>query len=177
MTLVIKEIDQSCLADISQCDDSFIVSAKLVLHTHDGEITYTIVEVPPYTKRYPADEIDLTDYIGNPDKIIFVAYIASHPVGHIRVRTNWNRYAYIDNLVVDANHRLLGIGHFLIYQAEEWARSRNLGGIMAESQNNNVPACQFYERCGFKLRGFDMHLYKAIDPNTDEIALYWYLVF
>jgi streptothricin acetyltransferase len=177
MALIIKAIDHTSLADINQCDDSFIVNAKLALHAQDGEISYTIVEVPPYTKRYADDEIDLSDYIGNPDKIIFVACVDDHPVGYIRLRTNWNHYAYIDNLVVDANHRRLGIGHRLIEQAEHWTRSKNLLGIMLETQNNNVPACKFYERCGFKMRGFDTHLYKAIDPDTDEIALYWYLMF
>ena len=177
MVVVIRELDLNNLADVSQCDDSFVVSTILSLHAQDGEISYTIVEVPPYTKRYPADNIDLTDYIGHPDKIIFVAYVDDHPAGHIRLRTNWNHYAYIDNLVVDATQRRQGIGRRLIEQAEQWARSKNLLGIMLETQNNNVPACKFYERCGFKLRGFDTHLYKAIDPNTDEVALYWYLMF
>lgn len=177
MALTIKEIDQTSLACLNQCDDSFVVSAKLSLHTHDAEIGYTVVDVPSYTKRYPADEIDLNDYIGHPDKIIFVAYVDDHPAAHIRLRTNWNHYAYIDNLVVDASHRRLGIGRRLIEQAKQWARSKNLAGIMLETQNNNVAACQFYERCGFKLCGFDTHLYKAINPDTDEIALYWYLMF
>jgi RimJ/RimL family protein N-acetyltransferase len=48
---------------------------------------------------------------------------------------------------------------------------------MLETQDNNVPACRLYARCGFQLRGFDTHLYKGDDPSTDEIALYWYLVF
>ena len=48
---------------------------------------------------------------------------------------------------------------------------------MLETQDNNVPACRLYERCGFQLRGFDTHLYKGHDPATGEIALYWYLTF
>jgi GNAT superfamily N-acetyltransferase len=117
MAIAIREINQDNLASINESDDSFVVSAKLCLHAHDGEIDYTIVDVPPYSKRYPADEFDLSDYIGHPDKIIFVAYIDDHPVGHIRLRTNWNHYAYIENIVVDAKHRRFGIGRSLIEQA------------------------------------------------------------
>jgi ribosomal protein S18 acetylase RimI-like enzyme len=175
MAIVIKVFDHAGLASIDECNGEFIVSAKLCLHAHDGEITYTIVDVPPYSKQYPSDEIDLSTYIGHPDRVIFVAYVDDHPAGHIRLRKNWNRYAYVENIVVDVNHRRLGIGRRLIEQAKQWARSKNLPGIMLETQNNNVAACKLYETCGFKLRGFDTHLYKAIDPDTDEIALYWYL--
>jgi ribosomal protein S18 acetylase RimI-like enzyme len=62
-------------------------------------------------------------------------------------------------------------------KAVDWARERNLPGIMLETQDVNVPACRFYENLGFKLRGIDTHLYKGLNPNTDEIALYWYLIF
>jgi ribosomal protein S18 acetylase RimI-like enzyme len=48
---------------------------------------------------------------------------------------------------------------------------------MLETQNNNLPACRFYEHCGFTLSGFDRNLYKGINKDTEEIALYWYLLF
>ena len=64
----------------------------------------------------------------------------------------------------------------LFCQAKQWARERNLAGIMLETQNNNVSACKFYERCGFRLEGFDQYLYKGVNLETDEIALYWYLI-
>ena len=52
-----------------------------------------------------------------------------------------------------------------------------LPGIMLETQNNNVAACRFYESCGFHLGGFDRELYRGITPDTDETALFWYLIF
>ena len=45
---------------------------------------------------------------------------------------------------------------------------------MVETQNNNVAACKLYERCGFRLSGFDQDLYRGQDPETTEIALFWY---
>jgi streptothricin acetyltransferase len=48
---------------------------------------------------------------------------------------------------------------------------------MLETQNTNVAACLFYRRCGFELGGFDRFLYHAIHPDSDEIALYWYMFF
>jgi hypothetical protein len=49
--------------------------------------------------------------------------------------------------------------------------------MMLETQDNNVLGCRLYASCGFELRGFDTHLYKGLDPSSDEIALYWYLIF
>ena len=35
----------------------------------------------------------------------------------------------------------------------------------------------FYQRCGFKLGGFDQRLYRNFPDVAGEIALYWYLIF
>ena len=78
---------------------------------------------------------------------------------------------------MDVKFRRQGIGKQLILQAQRWAQDRSLAGIMLETQDNNVSACKFYESCGFQLRGFDAYLYKGINIHTDEIALYWYLIF
>ena len=69
------------------------------------------------------------------------------------------------------------MGRALLQHAVAWARERQLAGVMLETQNNNVAACRLYESCGFQLGGFDRYLYKGLHPDTDEIALYWYLLF
>lgn len=51
-----------------------------------------------------------------------------------------------------------------------------MAGIMLETQNNNVRACKFYESCGFVIGGFDSYFYKGLDNESDEIAIYWYLL-
>jgi ribosomal protein S18 acetylase RimI-like enzyme len=97
--------------------------------------------------------------------------------GQIILRKNWNKFAYIEDIAVDVRFRLHGIGKELISYAKRWAQDRNLAGITLETQDNNVGACKFYESCGFQLRGFDTYLYKGINRETDEIALYWYMIF
>ncbi|MDQ2691491.1 MAG: GNAT family N-acetyltransferase, partial [Chloroflexota bacterium] len=97
--------------------------------------------------------------------------------GEVRVTTSWNKYALIDDFVVDPKFRRQGVGRALIQRCIEWAKEKSLPGVTLETQDINVPACLLYERCGFKLRGFDTHLYKALHPDITEIALYWYLMF
>jgi streptothricin acetyltransferase len=176
MQITIREIDQSNFKHINQCDGSFTVNSKLLLYAENGKIHYTVADVHPYTKQYPSNETDFSKYLSNPDQTFFFAYLDNELAGQIKIMKYWNGYAYIDDLVVDSKYRKQGIGRALIRRAIEWTRSKGLPGIMLETQNNNVPACSFYENCGLEIRGFDTHLYKGLNPATDEIALYWYLI-
>ena len=177
MNIFIREIDHNNLRDINKCHATFTVHSKLVLHATDGVIRYSVVSIEPYQKQYIFDEKDYPSYISNPNKIIYFAYVDGQLAGQIGVIKYWNSYAWIDDFVVDVHFRRHGIGRAMMQRAVDWAKARELPGIMLETQNNNVPACQFYEKFGFKLYGFDTHLYKGSNPSTDEIALYWYLIF
>ncbi len=153
------------------------LTSHLVLHAKDGQISYIIEPGQPYTKRYPAEEFDWASFIGNPDKVVYLAYVDGKITGQIILWKNWNGYGYIEDIAVEVNFRRQGIGRRLIEQAIIWAKERGLPGLMLETQNNNVAGCSLYEACGFHLGGFDQDLYRAINPDTDEIALYWYLIF
>lgn len=177
MTIIIREMDKDTVQHVKKYGSSFEVSSKLVLSAEDGRISYTIVDVPPYTKQYGSEKVDPQSYIANPDRVIFYAYLDDELAGQIRLLKYWNGYAYIDDIAVEAKFRGQGVGRALIEHAIEWAKERNFPGLMLETQNNNVSACKLYASCGFELRGFDTHLYKGLDPATDEIALYWYLIF
>jgi ribosomal protein S18 acetylase RimI-like enzyme len=177
MKITIEELDARNIVDVNQCDAEFIIDAKLVLQLKNNEILYTMKKVPVTTKRYASDRFDFTEYIHNEAKVVFLAYVDGRITGQIILRKNWNRYAYIEDITVDAHFRRAGIGKRLIARATDWAKDHNLMGIMLETQDNNTGACRFYESCGFQLRGFDTYLYKGIDRDTDEIALYWYMYF
>ncbi len=177
MDITIREFDENNFEHVNQIDDTFIVNAKLRLHAENEKIVYTAVEVSSYEKRYPVETVDYTHYIRRPDKIIFLAYIDSQIVGRIILRKNWNQYGYIEDLAVDTRHRKLGVGRRLITIAVAWAKAAQLPGLMLETQNTNVAACRLYERCGFRLGGFDNYLYRGINRGPDEVALYWYLFF
>jgi streptothricin acetyltransferase len=177
MEITICPLDGTNRADINGVDGSFTVNAHLSLHARDGQISYIIEPVQPYIKRYPAEQFDWGTFIGNPDKAIYLAYVDGQLAGQIILWKNWNGYGYIEDIAVEVIFRRQGIGRRLIEQAVAWSKARELPGLMLETQNNNVAGCQLYEACGFHLGGFDQELYRAIDPDTEEIALYWYLIF
>ena len=178
MKLSIQELNIDRLQDVNRCDSAFTVDSKLVLSAENSVIDYTLVQViTPYQKHYPSEELDAAAYIANPDRVIYLAYQEDQIAGQVRLSRYWNRYAYIEDIVVDPPFRRQGVGRALIEQAIAWAKASGCPGIMLETQNINTAACRLYARCGLYLGGFDTCLYRGILPGTDEIALYWYLIF
>jgi streptothricin acetyltransferase len=173
---VIKELDKNIVKDLHQIDEEFIIDARLVLKLEDNRLTYKVINIPPYTKRYPPDDYDYTTYVNNPEKTAFLAYADGRVVGQLILHHHWNAFAWVEGIGVDKNYRRLGIGRALVKRGLEWAAKRKLLGIMVETQDNNVKACRFYESCAFILKGFDTGLYRASEQCRDEIALFWYLV-
>jgi streptothricin acetyltransferase len=176
MKINICEMDHQNFQVLNQCDGTFTVSSQLVLNIENEKLEYSVVSVVPYEKRYPIDEVDAGDYINNPEKAVFFAYADGELAGQIRILKWWNAYAYIDDIVVDIKHRRKGIGRMLLAKAVEWAKAGEFPGLMLETQNNNVTACHLYQSRCFELGGFDRLLYKGLNRSTNEIALYWYLV-
>lgn len=184
MDIVIRELMPGYKDSWFDIDSSFTVDSTLVLSLTDQQIGYTVKEIPSYKKSYSQeqyeeekDEVEYSKYIKNPEQIIYLAFIGNKAVGYIILRKNWNKYAYVEDIRVDKHYRRHGVGRKLIEQAVCWAKAGSMPGIMLETQSNNVKACKFYESCGFVIGGFDFQIYKGIHKHSDEIAIFWYLMF
>jgi streptothricin acetyltransferase len=177
MKITIREMDEQTLPNVNQCDSTFTVESRLSLSAEDGRIRYSVVPVPPREKSYPPESKDYRTYLTDPDKVIFFAFADGELAGQIRILKWWNAFAYVDDIAVEPRFRKHGVGRALLLRAVEWAKLKDFPGLMLETQNINVQACHLYESCGFILGGFDRNVYKGLMPDTDEIALYWYLMF
>ncbi len=170
----LMEVNKFNSHHINSFNGEFIVKSKLILDVTDDGISYTVEPVKPYKKRYEDNLINPDEYINNSERQIFFALFDNNFAGQIILRRNWNQYAYVEDICVDVQYRKMHIGERLISTAIKWAKEKELAGIVLETQNNNVTACKFYESCDFEIGGFDKYLYKGIDADTDEIAIYWY---
>lgn len=108
--------------------------------------------------------------------LIYLYYQDDKCVGKVKLRKNWNRYAYIEDIAVCKGFRGQGIGSALINISIEWAKHKNLHGLMLETQDNNLIACKFYHNCGFKIGSVDTMLYANFENNFEK-AVFWYLRF
>ncbi|MFF2480396.1 GNAT family N-acetyltransferase [Paenibacillus sp. NPDC058071] len=183
MDVIIRELMAEDKDNWRDLDDSFTVDSTLVLSLTGRQVEFTVKKIPSYTKSYSQDQLneeadrDNSDYIHNPDRIVYLALVENHVAGRILLNRNWNKYAYVEDITVDKKFRGLGLGRKLMDKAVRWAQEGDMPGIMLETQSNNVSACQFYSSCGFTIGGFDHHLYQGIHKNSDEIAIFWYLIF
>ena len=175
---MIKEITQQNLQDINKPNQSFPIIGKIIPVYLNGAWSFSeCLFEKGYEKEYPSDEEQWEDYINNPDKTIFFYYNNTDCVGQIRLRKNWNKYAYIEDIAVAKNHRKTGIGTKLVSKAIEWAKSNDLCGLMLETQDNNLLACRFYSELGFQIGAVDTMLYANFDNISDEKAVFWYKKF
>jgi len=176
MEFIIHKTDLLNAPKADMFSRKFIVKSRVVLEIENEKLTYSISDVEPYQRDIPAQD---TDYgFGNtPDPVVFFADMDGKLVGRIRMVAWWNQFAYVDDLVVNPEYRGAGVGRALLENGIQWARENTFPGVMLETQDDNVPACTLYQKYGFVLSGFDRNVYHAINPNTKEIALYWYLIF
>lgn len=174
--IVIQPMAESDLPYFNTTNDPFPIFGELVPAYQDGRWTYSErLYDDPHDTRFPEDRLVWADYAANEDKAIYLAWLDEEPIGQIRMRKDWTRYAYIENIAVRRPYRKLGIGALLLAQAEAWARSRQLRGLSLEAQHDNLAACRFYAAQGLSLGGIDAGKY-AFHPQI-KMALFWYKVF
>ena len=180
MKITIRKLD----AEESSQTKSFVrkstVNSRLVLAIENEKLVYTIVPVEPYERDVSIEDVEYGFDETGPT--IFLAEARAGDAapllaGRIKMLRWWNRFAYVEDLVVNPEYRGMGIGRMLLERGIQWAREHDFPGVMLETQDDNLPACTLYQSCGFVLSGFDRNIYKAINPNTKETALYWYLIF
>ncbi len=175
MQITIRKIEQQESSQTKSFLRKFTVNSRLVLYIENETLVYTIVPVEPYERDIPIED---TDYgFDEEGPTIFFVEVDGKLIGRIKMLKWWNRFAYVEDLVVNPEYRGMGIGRMLLERGIQWAREHEFPGVMLETQDDNVPACTLYRNCGFVLSGFDRSVYKAMHPSTKETALYWYLIF
>ena len=177
MEITIRKIDQQEPSQTKSFSRKSMVNSRLVLGIENEKLVYTIAPVEPYERDYPPEDVNYGFDESGPT--IFFAEVdrSAKLAGRIRMLKWWNQFGYVEDLAVNPEYRGLGIGRKLLERGVQWARENNFPGVMLETQDDNVAACMLYQSCGFVLSGFDRNVYKAINPNTKETALYWYLIF
>lgn len=175
MSYEIKKLDEVLAHFLPQKQQPFDVIGRLI-PIYDGKEWKSSEKIfeQKEEKIYPNESYDSSTYINNKNEVAFLAMIDGECVGSIRVCKRWNGYAFIDDLLVDRIHRGHGVGKMLMDAALKWGRENGCNGLSLETQDNNLWACRFYLKYGFKLGGIDTMSYNA-SSYKGEVALYFYL--
>lgn len=84
---------------------------------------------------------------------------------------DWSRRLRVAELWVDEPFRHQGVGKKLMAKAIDYARSKNLRGLVLETQSCNEPAIRFYHSCGLRFIGLDATHYSNDDILKREVRL------
>ncbi|MGE7623854.1 streptothricin N-acetyltransferase SatA [Viridibacillus sp. NPDC096237] len=173
---MIIKMTQFNMKDFNKSNEGFIVSGRII-PTYENNVWKYTEEIfsEPGFKKYEDDEIDIS-YIEEEGKAVFFYYFESSCIGQIKIRSNWNGYALIEDITVAKDYRKNGVGTALLNKAIEWAKENNFGGLMLETQDINVSACYFYAKNNFVIGAVDTMLYSNFS-TANEIAIFWYYKF
>ena len=177
MPYSILRLNQALSPLLPRAEQPFDIIGRLI-PTYDGhgwQLSEQLLSIP-YQKTYPVEAFDPAQYLNSPTRAAFVAMLGEECVGSIRVSARWNRNAFIEDIAVNRAHRGRGIGTALMDAATLWGRENALHGACLETQDNNLLACRFYLKYGFKLGSIDTMLYDAFPQTRGEKALFFYLL-
>ncbi|WP_316569506.1 GNAT family N-acetyltransferase [Neobacillus sp. YIM B06451] len=127
--------------------------------------------------QYP-NEFDITNWV------FFMAFHNERPVGAATVASKTKGIHMLDaredlavlwDIRVDDPYKQQGVGTQLFNMAVEWSKLKGFTQMKIECQNNNVPACKFYQKHGAVLGKIDEYAYIHDPQVKDEVQLIWYL--
>lgn len=108
--------------------------------------------------------------------LFLVAESDGAPVGLLMIMLpSWTNAAEITDFAVDRAARGEGAGRALLEAAITWAKKRGRLALWVEPRADAAPAIEFYLTMGFRISGFNDHLYSNADDEPGAQTLYMHL--
>jgi GNAT superfamily N-acetyltransferase len=181
-----------CLSEYATVPIAFEVRALLRPVLLDGGLGGIALRQeavqPPYLKDYDASEEggpegwaaqwDLSAwgfFLARHDGRCVGAAAVAFGTPEVNMLEGRDDLAVLWDIRVAPAFRRRGLGHRLFHQAADWAHERGCRQLKAETQNVNVPACQFYAAQGCRLGAIHRHGYAGHPDVAHEVMLLWYL--
>lgn len=187
--IIFKEVDKSFLELYDKVSMNVnVYSEYKVKRINNGLGGFLIeeVSVEPYMKDLSIYE-HATEYENRFDITnwrFFMAFDNDIPVGAMTVagKTDGLNMLYgredacvLWDIRVADKYKHHGIGQKLLDMGVLEAKKDGYQQMIIECQNNNVPACRFYQKQGAVLSKIDMYAYYTDPEVGNEIQFIWYL--
>jgi len=158
----IREIGELDKKDINIPNESFPLFGRMIPSYTNEKWNYQV----EYFDESKITQMSFPDENYNYEKMkkdyVFLgAYYKGQCVGLAILKDDWFKYMYLYDLKVFSTYRHSGIGRKLIEKAKEIAKQRGYIGLYTLGQDNNLAACLFYIKVGFRIGGFDSNVYKG----------------
>lgn len=170
----IKIIDRNHKQDINIPNEPFTLYGKMIPSLSNGQWDYSIVKYPENEiteMTFPDENYDYDQM--SRDTVFIGAYENGRPIGLAVVQDYWSKYMYLYDLKVNNSYRGKGVAKMLIEKSKEIALDKGYKGIYTIGQDNNLTACKFYIKSGFKIGGFDNHVYNGTSQHGKADIIFY----
>ena len=114
------------------------------------------------------------DYEAMKENSVFLgAYDGEKCVGLAILQEAFFKYMYLYDLKVSEACRGQGVGRALMEKAGEVCKERGYRGLYTQGQDNNLGACRFYLKAGFRIGGLDTEVYKGTNQEGKADILFY----
>ena len=170
----IQLIDEAHKKDIRLKNDSFPLYGRLVPSYNGKQWSYTTQKFPPEECGEMTFPDEPYDYDKMAECTFFVgAYAGERCVGLAVLERSFFKYLYLSDLKVASGCRGKGVGRMLIERCMEIAKEQKMQGVSLTVQDNNLSACLFYLKVGFRIGGLDTETYNGTSQEGKaDIEMY-----
>lgn len=156
----IRRIDAAHQADIRLPNEPFRMFGRMLPSYADGKWSYEVERCAPEDETEMCFPDEDYRYEEQSEDVFLGAYDGEKCVGLALLRAGFFRYMYLSDLKVCAAYRGQQIGRRLMEEARRVAAAEGYRGLYTQGQDNNLGACLFYLRSGFRIGGLDTDLYR-----------------
>ncbi len=160
--LEIKIIDDARKKDSTIKNENFPLWGRMLPSYEKKEWQYTICKFAPQDVSqmcFPDENYNYEEMSKN--SVFIGAYENEKCIGLAIIQEAFFKYMYLYDLKVNQAYRKQGVANRLIEKAKEIACSKGYHGIYTQAQDNNLSACLFYVKTGFRIGGLDTEVYKG----------------
>ncbi|MDO4320927.1 MAG: GNAT family N-acetyltransferase [Lachnospiraceae bacterium] len=156
--IVIRYIERERASDINIKNEPFKLFGRMLPCYQDGRWSFTTVENEKIGwDIFPDENYDYEKM--KQDHIFIGAYDGSACIGLAILQKQWHKYIYLYDLKVNRSYRGGHIATKMIDTACAYAKEQGYRGVWTIGQDNNLAACLFYVKNGFRIGGLDTNIY------------------
>ena len=169
----IRPIGEANKQDINLPNEPFSLFGRMIPSYTDRHWDYTVERFETVSEMcFPDENYNYAEMVK--DCSFLGAYDSGTCVGLAILQRPFFKYLYLYDLKVNRAYRGQGVGKLLIEAAKQAAAEGGYRGVYTVGQDNNLGACLFYIKNGFRIGGFDTEVYQGT-RQEGKADIYFYL--
>lgn len=168
----IKRIEEARQQDIRLPNEPFALFGRMLPQFADGHWSYTVESFDTVSEMCFPDENYRYEEM-KADSVFLGAYDGDTCVGLAVLQRGFFRYMYLYDLKVSKAYRGRGVGHQLMQAARTVAAENGYRGLYTVGQDNNLAACLFYIKSGFRIGGLDTEVYNGTSQEGKADIIFY----